>query len=118
MADLLKYLNNTLDSAAMNARLPSGQNPFEQLVIIIAGGSLHEKKKEEIRKIPEQLILSNVRQMVREMQAFNKQLEETVSYYYTPCHFYLPIYLFTQSDTATVLLVHVPLTWVALFMWG
>ncbi|GKD55334.1 hypothetical protein Tco_1288721 [Tanacetum coccineum] len=43
MADLLKYLNNTLDSAAMNARLPSGQNPFEQLVIIIAGGSLHEK---------------------------------------------------------------------------
>nr|GEU87507.1 midasin isoform X1 [Tanacetum cinerariifolium] len=42
MAELLKYLNNTLDSAAMNARLPSGQNPLEQLVIIIADGYFHE----------------------------------------------------------------------------
>ncbi|GJY92760.1 hypothetical protein Tco_0508542 [Tanacetum coccineum] len=36
-----------------------------------------EEKKAEIRKIPEQLILSEVRQMVQEMQAVNKQLEET-----------------------------------------
>ena len=43
MVELLKYLNNTLDSAAMNARLPSGQNPLEQLVIIIADGNLHER---------------------------------------------------------------------------
>ncbi|PWA97505.1 hypothetical protein CTI12_AA028730 [Artemisia annua] len=44
MVELLKYLNNTLDSAAMNARLPSGQNPLEQLVIIIADGNLHERE--------------------------------------------------------------------------
>ncbi|XP_023760194.1 midasin [Lactuca sativa] len=45
MADLLKYINNTLDSAVMNARLPSGQNPLEQLVLIIADGLFHEKEK-------------------------------------------------------------------------
>ncbi|XP_071712181.1 midasin isoform X2 [Rutidosis leptorrhynchoides] len=44
MVDLMKYLNNTLDSAVMNARLPSGQNPLEQLVLIIADGRLHEKE--------------------------------------------------------------------------
>ncbi|KAI7735795.1 hypothetical protein M8C21_000557, partial [Ambrosia artemisiifolia] len=44
MVDLLKYLNNTLDSAVINARLPSGQNPLEQLVLIIADGRLHEKE--------------------------------------------------------------------------
>ncbi|KAI3759776.1 hypothetical protein L6452_07827 [Arctium lappa] len=44
MVDLLKYLNNTLDAAVMNARLPSGQNPLEQLVLIIADGRLHEKE--------------------------------------------------------------------------
>ncbi|XP_071689534.1 uncharacterized protein [Rutidosis leptorrhynchoides] len=36
-----------------------------------------ERKKAEIKKIPEQLILSEVRKMVEEMQAVNKQLEET-----------------------------------------
>ncbi|KAJ9568543.1 hypothetical protein OSB04_004509 [Centaurea solstitialis] len=45
MVDLLKYLNNTLDGAVMNARLPSGQNPLEQLVLIIADGRLHEKER-------------------------------------------------------------------------
>ncbi|KAK9066170.1 hypothetical protein SSX86_013491 [Deinandra increscens subsp. villosa] len=44
MVDLLKYLNNTLDSAVINARLPSGQSPLEQLVLIIADGRLHEKE--------------------------------------------------------------------------
>ncbi|XP_076884991.1 midasin-like [Bidens hawaiensis] len=44
MADLLTFLNNTLDSAVINARLPSGQNPLEQLVLIIADGNLHEKE--------------------------------------------------------------------------
>ncbi|GKA96857.1 hypothetical protein Tco_0818952 [Tanacetum coccineum] len=43
MADLLKYPNKTLDSAAMNAIQPSGQNPLEKLVIIIPDGSLLEK---------------------------------------------------------------------------
>nr|XP_043616414.1 midasin-like [Erigeron canadensis] len=44
MVDLLRYLNNTLDSAVLNARLSSGQNFLEQLVLIIADGRLHEKE--------------------------------------------------------------------------
>lgn len=46
-----------------------------------------EKKKAEIRKIPEQLILSEVRQMVEEMKAVNKQLEDTeaaINEYFSP----------------------------------
>ncbi|GAB2222234.1 hypothetical protein Drorol1_Dr00013440 [Drosera rotundifolia] len=45
MVDMLTYLNNMLDQAAANARLPSGQNPLEQLVLIIADGRFHEKGK-------------------------------------------------------------------------
>nr|XP_009757416.1 PREDICTED: midasin [Nicotiana sylvestris] len=44
MVDLLKYLNDMLDAAAVNARLPSGYNPLEQLVLIIADGWFHEKE--------------------------------------------------------------------------
>jgi chromosome segregation ATPase len=36
-----------------------------------------QAKKEELRKQPEQIILSEVRQMVQQMQALNQQLEET-----------------------------------------
>ncbi|KAI8548545.1 hypothetical protein RHMOL_Rhmol07G0280600 [Rhododendron molle] len=43
VVDLLKYVNNMLDVAVANARLPSGQNPLQQLVLIIADGRLHEK---------------------------------------------------------------------------
>lgn len=43
MVDLLKYLNNMLDDAVANARLPSGHNPLQQLVLIIADGRFHEK---------------------------------------------------------------------------
>ncbi|XP_076926186.1 uncharacterized protein LOC143589242 [Bidens hawaiensis] len=46
-----------------------------------------ERKKAEIRKIPEQLILSEVRQMVEEMKAVNKQLEDTeaaINEYFKP----------------------------------
>lgn len=43
MVDLLKYLNNMLDDAVTNARLPSGHNPLQQLVLIIADGRFHEK---------------------------------------------------------------------------
>ncbi|KAL6993116.1 hypothetical protein U1Q18_011234 [Sarracenia purpurea var. burkii] len=44
MVDLLKYVNNMLDVAVANARLPSGQNPLQQLVLIIADGRFHEKE--------------------------------------------------------------------------
>ncbi|XP_010531678.1 PREDICTED: uncharacterized protein LOC104807925 [Tarenaya hassleriana] len=36
-----------------------------------------QQKKDEINRLPEQLILSEVRRMVEEMQNLNKQLEET-----------------------------------------
>lgn len=41
--DLLKYLNNMLDAAVAKARMPSGQNPLNQLILIIADGRFHEK---------------------------------------------------------------------------
>ncbi|KAF7135896.1 hypothetical protein RHSIM_Rhsim08G0236800 [Rhododendron simsii] len=44
VVDLLKYVNNMLDVAVANARLPSGQNPLQQLVLIIADGRFHEKE--------------------------------------------------------------------------
>ncbi|CAM8892451.1 unnamed protein product [Rhodiola kirilowii] len=45
VVDLLRYMNNMLDNAVSNARLPNGQNPLQQLVLIIADGRFHEKKK-------------------------------------------------------------------------
>ena len=42
-----------------------------------------QERKEAVRKIPEQIILTEVRRMVEEMQALNKKLEETVSSIFT-----------------------------------
>lgn len=39
-----------------------------------------QARRAAINKVPEQIILSEVRRMVEEMQALNKKLEETVSY--------------------------------------
>ncbi|RWR85990.1 midasin isoform X1 [Cinnamomum micranthum f. kanehirae] len=44
MVNLLKELNGMLDSAVAYARLPTGQNPLQQLILIIADGRLHEKE--------------------------------------------------------------------------
>ncbi|KAF3649352.1 putative GATA transcription factor 26-like isoform X1 [Capsicum annuum] len=46
-----------------------------------------EQRKEEVRKMPEQVILSEVRRMVEEMQALNKKLEDTemaINEYFKP----------------------------------
>lgn len=43
VVDLLKFLNKKLDTAIAKARLPSGRNPLQQLVLIIADGRLHER---------------------------------------------------------------------------
>lgn len=43
VVDLLMFLNNMLDTAVTKARLPSGQNPLQQLVLIIGDGRFHEK---------------------------------------------------------------------------
>ncbi|XP_017978548.1 PREDICTED: midasin [Theobroma cacao] len=45
VVDLLMFLNKKLDAAVANARLPSGQNPLQQLVLIIGDGRLYEKEK-------------------------------------------------------------------------
>ncbi|VFQ98584.1 unnamed protein product [Cuscuta campestris] len=42
MGDLVKYLNNMLDEAVLSARLPAGDSPLQQLVLIIADGRFHE----------------------------------------------------------------------------
>ncbi|KAJ4717838.1 Midasin [Melia azedarach] len=44
VVDLLMFLNNMLDVAVAKARLPSGQNPLQQLVLIIGDGRFHEKE--------------------------------------------------------------------------
>ncbi|KAI3425684.1 VWFA domain-containing protein, partial [Psidium guajava] len=51
VVDLLKHLNKLLDVAVARARLPSGQNPLQQLVLIIADGRFHEKEslKRQVR---------------------------------------------------------------------
>ena len=51
MVDLLKYLNDMLDQAVANARLPSGKNPLQQLVLIIADGRFHDNKEKLKRRI-------------------------------------------------------------------
>ncbi|KAK1356462.1 putative Golgin subfamily A member 6-like protein 4 [Heracleum sosnowskyi] len=46
-----------------------------------------EERKAALRKIPEQVILSEVRRMVEEMQSLNKKLEETeaaIDEYFSP----------------------------------
>lgn len=43
VVDLLKYVNNLLDDAVTRSRLPSGYNPLQQLVLIIADGRFNEK---------------------------------------------------------------------------
>lgn len=43
VVDLLMFLNNMLDVAVAKARLPSRQNPLQQLVLIIGDGRFHEK---------------------------------------------------------------------------
>ncbi|MQL83108.1 hypothetical protein Taro_015594 [Colocasia esculenta] len=45
VVDLLKYLDNMLDTAVSRARLPSGANPLKQLILIIADGRFQDKEK-------------------------------------------------------------------------
>lgn len=43
VVDLLKFLTDKLDAAVVKARLPTGRNPLQQLVLIISDGRLTEK---------------------------------------------------------------------------
>ncbi|KMT04854.1 hypothetical protein BVRB_7g170240 isoform A [Beta vulgaris subsp. vulgaris] len=51
MVELLKYMNNMLEQVVANSRLPSGQNPLQQLVLIIADGRFHDNKEKVKRCI-------------------------------------------------------------------
>ncbi|KAM1135785.1 hypothetical protein TB1_033293 [Malus domestica] len=44
VVDVLKYLNTKLDEAVARARLPSGWNPLQQLILIIGDGRFHERE--------------------------------------------------------------------------
>ncbi|PVH31778.1 hypothetical protein PAHAL_9G230700 [Panicum hallii] len=44
VSDLLTHLNTMLDTAVAKARTPSGQNPLQQLILIISDGKFHEKE--------------------------------------------------------------------------
>ncbi|AQK86708.1 ribosome export associated1 [Zea mays] len=44
VSDLLTHLNVMLDTAVARARTPSGQNPLQQLILIISDGKFHEKE--------------------------------------------------------------------------
>ncbi|KAG2548684.1 hypothetical protein PVAP13_9KG211085 [Panicum virgatum] len=44
VSDLLTHLNTMLDTAVARARTPSGQNPLQQLILIISDGKFHEKE--------------------------------------------------------------------------
>ncbi|GJT49617.1 DETOXIFICATION 40-like protein [Tanacetum coccineum] len=164
MADLLKYLNNTLDLAAMTVTLPFGQNPFEQLVKITVSGSLHEKLgmgsavetlcgqaygAHQYEMLGVYLQRSTILLMATAiplmfLYIFSKSLLILIGqltqiavaaslfiFGLIPQIFAyvanFPIQKFLQAQSivnpsayiaATVLLVHVPLTWVALFVWG
>ncbi|KAG8091817.1 hypothetical protein GUJ93_ZPchr0012g21118 [Zizania palustris] len=42
--DLLVHLNTMLDTAVSRSRTPSGQNPLQQLILLISDGKFHEKE--------------------------------------------------------------------------
>ncbi|VAH03975.1 unnamed protein product [Triticum turgidum subsp. durum] len=44
VADLLMHLNIMLDAAVARSRTPSGQNPLQQLILVISDGKFHEKE--------------------------------------------------------------------------
>ncbi|KQJ96949.1 midasin [Brachypodium distachyon] len=44
VADLLMHLNTMLDTAVARSRTPSGQNPLQQLILVISDGKFHEKE--------------------------------------------------------------------------
>ncbi|KAL6842329.1 hypothetical protein ACP4OV_027756 [Aristida adscensionis] len=44
VSDLLMHVNKMLDTAVARARTPSGQNPLQQLILIISDGKFHEKE--------------------------------------------------------------------------
>ncbi|GJN20771.1 hypothetical protein PR202_gb08189 [Eleusine coracana subsp. coracana] len=53
VADLLTHLNTMMDNAVARARTPSGQNPLQQLILIISDGKFHEKEnlKRHVRDV-------------------------------------------------------------------
>ncbi|XP_058222149.1 uncharacterized protein LOC131332099 [Rhododendron vialii] len=60
-----------------------------------------EERKAAVRKIPEQIILTEVRRMVEDMQAMNRKLEETeasINEYFKPLDKEAEIIMKTQLD--------------------
>ncbi|XVF27001.1 hypothetical protein REPUB_Repub14bG0069100 [Reevesia pubescens] len=95
VVDLLMFINKKLDAAVVNARLPSGQNPLQQLVLIIGDGRLHEKEnlKRCVRDVLSSkrmvafLILDSLQESIMDLQEVipsqdkNNQFKISVSKY-------------------------------------
>ncbi|XP_022715201.1 midasin isoform X4 [Durio zibethinus] len=95
VVELLMFLNKKLDAAVANARLPSGQNPLQQLVLIIGDGRLHEKEnlKRCVRDVLSSkrmvafLILDSLQESIMDLQEVipsqdkNNQFKISVSKY-------------------------------------
>ncbi|XP_040935632.1 midasin isoform X2 [Gossypium hirsutum] len=95
VVDLLRFSNKKLDAAVTNARLPSGQNPLQQLVLIIGDGRLHEKEnlKRCVRDVLSSkrmvafLILDSLQESIMDLQEVitsqdnNNQFKISVSKY-------------------------------------
>ncbi|KAK9734478.1 hypothetical protein RND81_04G142700 [Saponaria officinalis] len=93
MVDLLKYLNNMLEQAAATARTPSGQNPLQQLVLIIADGRFHDNKEKLKRRVRDLLnrncmvaflVLDSAEESIIDYKGYvfnkNGELEKAVTY--------------------------------------
>ncbi|KAL9235481.1 hypothetical protein vseg_010237 [Gypsophila vaccaria] len=94
LVDLVKYLNNMLEQAAATARTPSGQNPLQQLVLIIADGRFHdnpEKLKRRVRDLLNRncmvafLILDSAEESIIDYKRYvfnknNRELEKMTPY--------------------------------------
>ena len=51
VADLLMHLNTMLDAAVARSRTPSGQNPLQQLILVISDGKFHEKVSSSVSEL-------------------------------------------------------------------
>lgn len=108
VAGLLRYLNTMLDTAVARARTPSGQNPLNQLILIIADGKFHENKEELKRCVRDALnrkrmiafiLLDNPEEPIMEyMQVFREG--QTLSFEKYLDSFPFPFYIILKNIEA------------------
>ncbi|XP_026437070.1 midasin-like [Papaver somniferum] len=108
VVDLLKFLNNKLDAAVANSRLPSGQNSLQQLILIISDGRLSEQEtlKRRVRDILNKkrmvafLIIDSAEESIFDSTAasFDKEMNCTITKYLDLFPF--PFYIVLENMAA------------------